>query len=177
MFNPRYERVGSWVVFIGVVVLSLMVGYCTNVKAEGSMDIIPRPEGHLNPYMGPSNNTVGNGITYELKQPTPLECDIIRPTPESELLENPYLDPDTRWIINRYDANGDGVVDAVTRTNPGTFYPRWYEFDIDWDGSPDIVFIDVKMNGECDGVILYCKRGDPECTQLGVAPPTTQKEM
>jgi hypothetical protein len=79
----------------------------------------------------------------------PLECGIERPTPiEDYLGSKPYgngLDG------HSYDSNGDGNQDVMISipTNDVNRYPLFYFFDRDYDGDPDIGYVDTVRDGKC----------------------------
>lgn len=135
---------------------------------EGTYGIIERPNGTINPHVereGRPNNSVGNGRAYEIPKPTPLRCGQLAPYNSTHMVKQPWLDLASRWVITDYDTNGDGNRDIRLLTVPGTYYPRMYQFDLDHDYKVDVMLIDTMMNGSCDGLKLFWKKGEKKFWQ------------
>jgi hypothetical protein len=103
---------------------------------------------------------------YETPVPdmTPLECGIQRPTPWSDYIGE--KNSESGLTIYRFDSNHDGRVDVqiATPTGDENRYPLFYSFDRDYDGDPDITYIDRFRNGDCvvkdeEGNVLYDEKG------------------
>lgn len=109
-----------------------------------------------------------NRIT-KLPNIKPFECGIERVVPlesfmRSELLQNGLE-------AHLYDTNRDGVFDVQILIPQGDTnrYPVLYMFDRDYDGDPDIQYVDKNRDGSCEGVEVYWYSGmdDPPPKQKG----------
>ena len=70
-------------------------------------------------------------------------------------------------LAERYDSNGDGKFDivalsSITGSNPAGVgevphvpLPTFYIMDVDYDGQPDVVYVDKNGDGNCASIVLY----------------------
>ncbi len=82
-------------------------------------------------------------------------------------------------LAEEYDTDGDGKKDVVALSSitgqapaggvgevPHQLFPTFYIIDVDKDGQPDLVYVDVNGDGKCASVRLY--------EDLNVAPTQIQ---
>lgn len=70
-------------------------------------------------------------------------------------------------LAEKYDTNGDGKFDVVALSSmtgtapagggavPHQDFPTFYIVDLDHDGQPDHVYVDVNGDGRCESIQLY----------------------
>lgn len=85
----------------------------------------------------------------------PLECGIERVVPPETYMRSEFLQ--NGLIAHLYDTNRDGVFDVQILIPQGDLnrYPVLYMFDRDYDGDPDIEYVDKNRDGTCDRIEPY----------------------
>lgn len=85
---------------------------------------------------------------------TPLECALQRETPVEAFMESAYLANGLEAFA--YDTNGDGKNDVqlMLPQNDPNRYPLYYMFDNNYDGEPDVNWIDHLRDGTCGNIEL-----------------------
>lgn len=78
-------------------------------------------------------------------------------------------------ISEAYDRNGDGKIDieaishilSVRKNTDSTLtfehapHPFMYAVDTDYDGEPDLVYVDKSGTGKCEDIVLYEDLNEP----------------
>lgn len=114
---------------------------------------------------------VGYGASNPPPNIKPLECGIERVVPLDSFMRSEFLQNGLEAHL--YDTNGDGVFDVQILIPQGDTnrYPVLYMFDRDYDGDPDIQYVDKNRDGSCEGVEVYWYPGMED----GGNPPPKQK--
>jgi hypothetical protein len=78
-------------------------------------------------------------------------------------------------LAEAYDINGDHTVDIVTfspvtGSNPDgtvehTYYPIFYEVDLNGDKVPDVIYVDKQGIGHCEDIVVYQDLREPGSRQ------------
>lgn len=98
---------------------------------------------------------LGRSLAQEVPNIKPLECNLQRPTPVDSYMGS-YLTENGLEIF-KYDTNKDGQRDVEISIPQGdeNRYPLFYLFDNNYDGKPDIQWVDKLRDGTCNDVQVY----------------------
>ena len=117
----------------------------------------------------PIDNSIDTGARYyfafEPVGPRILNCRLVKDISPESLISGPLLIDHKAYgysVAINYDTNRDMLPDVSVFWAPGTTMPHAYWFDTDYDGRVDVIFKDLKMTGDCDGLDLRWVRTEPD---------------